>query len=139
MVSLSALCVRNVRVRFAFRRVRPGRLERPAYGFEVRRSIQLSYGRNLVLTGIVERIPKRINFLMLILDTAHIQGQKAAEETANPNREWQKTSFANLIRYVPSGTYYARLRVKGKLIRKSLMTASRRSQSCGLPCPSRLV
>src|SRR4051812_46100141 len=26
--------------------VRPGRLERPTYGFEVRRSIQLSYGRS---------------------------------------------------------------------------------------------
>ena len=59
---------------------------------------------------------------MLILETAHIQGQKAAKETANPTMERQKTPFANLIRYVPSGTYYARLRVKGKLIRKSLKT-----------------
>ena len=31
-------------------------------------------------------------------------------------------SYTNLIRYVPSGIYYARLRVKGKLIRKSLKT-----------------
>ncbi len=37
-------------------------------------------------------------------------------------RDWQKTQYANLIRYVPSGTFYARLRVKGKLIRKSLKT-----------------
>jgi hypothetical protein len=35
---------------------------------------------------------------------------------------WQKTQYANLIRYVPSGIYFARFRVKGKLIRKSLKT-----------------
>ncbi len=40
----------------------------------------------------------------------------------NPGKDWQKTHFANLIRYIPSGTYYARLRVAGKLIRKSLKT-----------------
>lgn len=36
--------------------------------------------------------------------------------------DWQKTQYANLIRYVPSGTYFARIRVHGKLIRKSLKT-----------------
>ena len=36
--------------------------------------------------------------------------------------QWQKTQYANLIRYVSSGVYFARLRVKGKLIRKSLKT-----------------
>ena len=46
----------------------------------------------------------------------------AAPKAAKPGKEWQKTSYANLIRYVPSGIYYARLRVKGKLIRKSLKT-----------------
>jgi hypothetical protein len=35
---------------------------------------------------------------------------------------WQPTSFANLVRYVPSGTYFARLRVAGKLIRRSPQT-----------------
>lgn len=35
------------------------------------------------------------------------------------DKDWQKTQYSNLIRYVPSGTYYARLRVKGKLIRRS--------------------
>ena len=46
-----------------------------------------------------------------------------AEPTAgNPAKDWQKTQLANLIRYVPSGIYYARLRVAGKLIRKSLKT-----------------
>jgi integrase len=35
---------------------------------------------------------------------------------------WQKTNYANLWRYVPSGTLYARMRVDGKLIVKSLKT-----------------
>ncbi|HTY85852.1 MAG TPA: hypothetical protein VMB80_00180, partial [Candidatus Acidoferrum sp.] len=35
---------------------------------------------------------------------------------------WQKTPYANLVRYIPSGKYFARLRVKGKLIRRCLKT-----------------
>jgi integrase len=35
---------------------------------------------------------------------------------------WQKTPYPNLIRYVPSGTYFGRLKVAGKLIRRSLET-----------------
>lgn len=47
---------------------------------------------------------------------------KAAEPTSKSADIWQKTHYANLIRYVPSGIYFARMRVKGKLIRKSLKT-----------------
>ncbi|MDB6123874.1 MAG: Integrase family protein [Pedosphaera sp.] len=35
---------------------------------------------------------------------------------------WQRTQFSNLIRYVPSGIYFARFKVRGKLIRQSLKT-----------------
>jgi integrase len=35
---------------------------------------------------------------------------------------WQKTRFPNLIRYIPSGTYFGRLKADGKLIRRSLDT-----------------
>jgi hypothetical protein len=35
---------------------------------------------------------------------------------------WVKTSIANLVRYKPSGIYFARVRVAGKLIRQSLKT-----------------
>ena len=35
---------------------------------------------------------------------------------------WLKTPFANLVRYVPSGIYFSRIRVRGKLIRRSLKT-----------------
>ncbi len=48
--------------------------------------------------------------------------KNARLETAESDKDWQKTQYSNLIRYVPSGTYYARLRVKGKLIRRSLKT-----------------
>ena len=35
---------------------------------------------------------------------------------------WQKTPVANLVRYVPSGKFFARIRVKGRLIRRFLKT-----------------
>jgi len=36
--------------------------------------------------------------------------------------EWVKTSYPNLIHYKPSGNYFGRVRVNGKLIRRSLET-----------------
>ena len=46
-------------------------------------------------------------------------------QPATPEQQsyWTKTPFANLIRYEPSKVYFARLRVKGKLIRRSLKTS----------------
>jgi hypothetical protein len=35
---------------------------------------------------------------------------------------WSTTRYSNLIRYIPSGKYFARIRIQGKLIRKSLKT-----------------
>jgi integrase len=49
-------------------------------------------------------------------------GQSNAIADAGKLKLWQKTSYANLIRYVPSGVYFLRIRVHGKLIRKSLKT-----------------
>jgi len=40
----------------------------------------------------------------------------------NTDSHWQKTPVANLVRNVQSGNYYARIRVRGKLIWKSLKT-----------------
>jgi hypothetical protein len=37
-------------------------------------------------------------------------------------QHWQKTPVANLVRHVQSKNYYARIRVRGKLIWKSLKT-----------------
>ena len=35
---------------------------------------------------------------------------------------WQKTQYANLVRYKPSKTYFARICIGGKLIRRTLKT-----------------
>lgn len=46
---------------------------------------------------------------------------------SQPSREkdpWLKTRYANLIRYVPSRIYFARIRIRGKLIVRSLQTNS---------------
>jgi integrase len=49
-------------------------------------------------------------------------GQSPAKVDGDEPNLWQKTSYANLVRYNPSGTYFCRVRVRGKLIRKSLKT-----------------
>jgi hypothetical protein len=36
---------------------------------------------------------------------------------------WESTSIQNLIRYRPPGSYFARFKVGGKLVRQSLETA----------------
>ena len=40
------------------------------------------------------------------------------------NSNWHCTQYTHWIRYVPSGKYYARTRVRGKLIRKPLKCTS---------------
>jgi integrase len=48
--------------------------------------------------------------------------QSQTGTNAGKPKLWQPTQYANLIRYIPSGIFFARLRVSGKLIRKSLKT-----------------
>ena len=45
-----------------------------------------------------------------------------SEKPTHRAARWSKTQYANLIRYNPSRKYFARIRVQGKLIRKSLKT-----------------
>ena len=45
-----------------------------------------------------------------------------AKSSDHPESSWQKTPVANLVRHVQSSNYYARIRVRGKLIWKSLKT-----------------
>ncbi len=51
-----------------------------------------------------------------------MKGKKAASKPADFEKERRKTLFSNLVPYVPSSKYFARLRIAGKLIRKSLKT-----------------
>jgi hypothetical protein len=44
--------------------------------------------------------------------------------SASDEKVWQPTAVQNLVRYTPSGTYFARFRVGGKLVWKSLKTAT---------------
>jgi integrase len=44
------------------------------------------------------------------------------DQSIHTESRWQKTPVANLVRHVQSGNYYARIRVRGKLIWKSLKT-----------------
>jgi len=46
----------------------------------------------------------------------------ATADAPEKDKLWQKTSFANLIRYLPSGMYFCRIRVMGQLIRKATMS-----------------
>jgi len=64
------------------------------------------------------RLNSLFDFLILQSDTDRMN----SSETAN-NAEWLKTPSANLVRYKSSGMYFARFRVRGKLIRRSLKTS----------------
>ena len=57
--------------------------------------------------------------MILPFDTGRM---KDSPPESQPESSWQKTNYANLIRYVPSRKYYARVRIKGKLIVRSLKT-----------------
>ena len=50
-------------------------------------------------------------------DTVRVNDSIAAPKDLRP-----KTLFANPVRYAPSGIYFPRMRVRGKLIRRSLKT-----------------
>jgi hypothetical protein len=66
---------------------------------------------------------------------------------AAPKGLWLKTTFANLIRDVPSGIYFSRIQVRGKLIRRSFKTTSLTVaklrlgdlEKVGVPPPSHVV
>ncbi len=53
------------------------------------------------------------------METNH--AQRTAENTESQS-DWVKTPVANLLRYKSSGTYFARVRIRGKLFRQSLNT-----------------
>jgi len=58
-----------------------------------------------------------LDFLILQSDTVRMNMSKTEKDS-----DWQKTPYANLVRYKSSGIYFARFRVRGKLIRRALKT-----------------
>src|SRR5438045_8400626 len=60
------------------------------------------------------------------IDNWILQYDSARVKASNPqpSPRWQRTPVANLIRYAPSGGLFARVRIKGKLIRRSLKAKS---------------
>jgi hypothetical protein len=59
----------------------------------------------------------RTTNLIPLCDTVSMNTKKAVSESV-----WTKAPVANLVRYEPSGIYFVRAKVRGKLIRKSLET-----------------
>ena len=75
----------------------------------------------LIINNLHRVCVSQFDFLILQSDTACVK----SENSLPPDKiesSWQRTSYANLIRYAPSGKYFARIRVGGKLIRQSLKT-----------------
>ena len=73
-----------------------------------------------ICSGLLRDSTKRIDNLIPQSDTAPVKEKQC--QPASAKSPWQKTGFANIVRYVPSGVYFARLKVGGKLIRRSLQT-----------------
>ena len=65
-----------------------------------------------------------VDNLILQSDTLHMNSRRAEQpaESTESQSDWVKTPVANLVRYKPSGIYFARLRIRGKLFRHSLKT-----------------
>jgi uncharacterized membrane protein YcaP (DUF421 family) len=54
-----------------------------------------------------------------ILHTGRMKSENVQPAAVRPDEEWQKTQCSNQVRQASSDIYYARLRVKGKLIQRS--------------------
>ena len=69
----------------------------------------------------MKRAKSSIDNLILQSDTGSVND---GNDRNQPEKDsvWQKTPFVNLIRYKPSQVYFARFKIGGKLIRRSLKT-----------------
>ena len=77
-------------------------------------------GREIGLNGLkIWTDDEKFKNLNLILqsNTGCVKESKTESKSV-----WQPTPVPNLVRYIPSGILFARVRVKGKLIRRSLKT-----------------
>src|SRR5439155_289403 len=68
--------------------------------------------------GVSENCPElRTSNLIPPCDTVSVKAENSQKKDL-----WTKAPVANLVRYEPSGIYFVRAKVRGKLIRKSLDT-----------------
>src|ERR1019366_263371 len=80
----------------------------------------------------ISKTPYRIDNLIWSLANVCSKASKTKSTAPDSGKECQKTQHSNLIRYVPSGTYFARLRVRGKLIRKSCRVVFKSGILCAI-------
>jgi len=59
---------------------------------------------------------------ILLYSTARMKRDLPQPGADDRAKTWQATQYSNIVRHVPSQIYYARLRVKGKLVWRSLKT-----------------
>ena len=104
--------------------------QKTVFDLECRCSIQLSYGRTLKIRHlrvpflalrkscpkIVPRSTKNGNPVLLSMT-------KTEQQIDRPS-VWERTRYQRLFRYVPSGTIFARFKIRGKQVRKSLKTTN---------------
>ena len=80
----------------------------------------------------LQRIEARgIDNLILQSDTLCMKSRSTEQpaENTESQSDWVKTPDADLVRYKPSGIYFAPLRIRGKLFRQSQDRCDQRSQT----------
>jgi hypothetical protein len=76
------------------------------------------YPTELLAQPIANKLFTVLHFF-IVLTIRYCKHEKARSGSGSP---WQKTQYANLVRYKTSETYFTRIRIGGKLIWRSLKT-----------------
>src|SRR5205814_9491195 len=76
----------------------------------------------LIYNNLQLQLLRQLDNLILQSDTVGVKRKTPPLPPDDHESLWQKTPYANLVRYSPSRKYFARIRVGGKLIRQSLKT-----------------
>jgi hypothetical protein len=79
----------------------------------------------LKIRSLAKQYERHIDNMILPSDTVRVDASQSQQttETAESQSEWVKTPVANLLRYKPSGIYFVRVRIRGKLFRQTAFSA----------------